>query len=833
MSESLDSLLAKGRPYLEEYLDSHGVETNKRGLFSCIHPDHPDEDPSAGIVPKSNGEQFYCFSCGTKGDIFTAAHLLEGKPLIGPGFLAENVEYVLTKMGVDHDKIELSEHQIKKMKFQRVYQAVVDTMMEKDEGNDFVHLDLTYADERGWTRETCETLGIGNIRDFEPFLKSVQAKVSLSSSDLAEMDITDGLFHPRKCTFTIRDHTGMVCGFVARFIDWKRGHQEAKYKNTSEFKNPFYSKGSLLYGLNTARKLTGLRLDIFEGYGDYVTAYQAGHRSCAAMGGTAFTQSHSDLLYSLGFRHINLVFDDDDTGRTLSEANINKFSGYSGLKVTVMYLPIPEDAGEGQNDPDYFIRTQGIETFRKVRTIGAFEFKMKQVELVPNSEEAVAFAKDMCRLLINEENRIERGRQIKVLAAVTGVDKADLEDEIARVEDAELSEITKRLQRDLKNVRDPDHLVDLLDKTQNQLLDTNATKEDRYLMSVGQSIESWQKIFSSMENMTEGIHGWSTGFDALDQILDGIAKPANGGVCYGIAGAPQHGKSSAMLNIALNVAKRNDDVTVLYWAIDDSCNSIAYKMISMLSGVNIRKVRRMYTPNTEELKAIKEAQTHVIQLIEDGRLIFKDDNFGRSKQKAESWIKAMQDDYGRDILFCVDSLHNILGSGNSDMRGKLIDSSTWLKALCTRIPLTAMATLELVKNRGPIKPNLQAISETAKIEFDFDAVALAWNETQGLYGDLDLVTAKWGEEGNWKPIIELDWQKNKSAAGEKGPVYFKFDPETTLFVEGTRCMEGLELSRPVVSDMGRGSTVVIENEKDSNGQFVPKPKTGPKVNIRV
>ena len=831
MSESFESLTAKGRPYLVEYLESHGVEFTKRGKFSCIHPDHPDTDPSANIIPTSNGEEFNCFGCGAHGDIYAAAHYLEDKPLIGPGFMSENLEYVLTKMGVEHEKVELTEEQVNKLKFHKLHQAVVNTMLEEDEDGDFIHLDLTYADERGWGKEICKKLIVGSVRDFKKFSESVQAKTSLNLAAIEDMDITKDLFGPKKLTHAIRDHTGSAVGFVARTIGWKKGSSLPKFKNTSEFKNPYYKKGRLLYGLDDVRKLTGLRLDIFEGYGDLVTARQAGLKTCAAMGGTAFTTDHADLLYGLGFRHVNLVFDDDKTGRNLSEANIKKFSGYSGLKVTVMYLPDLGDE-EGQNDPDFFIRTRGLEVYRKIRTVGAFEFKLRQHELIPESDEAISFAKETCRLILNEENRIERARMVKALSAATGVDRKDLEDEIERVESTELASITGRLQKALKNVRDPDQLSDILDKARGNLQKTSSTKEDRYQMSIGQSLEAWQGIFQGMEIQKAGMHGWITGYDVLDQMLDGIAKPSSGGICYGIAGAPQHGKSAAMLNIGLRVAQRNPDATVLYWAIDDCCNSIAYKLVAILSGVSIKKVRRMYTPNEEEELAIQKAKAEVMRLIEEGRLVFKDDAFGRSKAKAESWIKYMQDEYQRDILFCVDSLHNV--SGGQDMRTKLIETSTWLKAMCAKMPLSAIATLEMVKDRGQEKPTLQKISETAKIEFDFDAVAVAWNETQGKYGDMDLVTAKWGEAGDWKPIIELDWQKNKSAAGEKGPIYFHLDPYTTAFNNATRTIEGLEPSKPLISDMGKGSTVMIENQKDIKGGLVAsKPKTGPKVTLRT
>jgi hypothetical protein len=106
------------------------------------------------------------------------------------------------------------------------------------------------------------------------------------------------------------------------------------------------------------------------------------------------------------------------------------------------------------------------------------------------------------------------------------------------------------------------------------------------------------------------------------------------------------------------------------------------------------------------------------------------------------------------------------------------------------------------------------------MEFDFDAVAVAWNETHVKHGNFDMIDTKWGSPGNWKPVIELDFQKNKSAAGEKGSIYFHFDPATTEMVRAVTKIDGLEVSRPLVADMGGGAKITIENSKDSSRTLV-------------
>ncbi len=826
MSDKLHELIVEGMPYLTQYLQENGVEIGKNGLFSCIHPNHDDSNPSCGIVPKSNGEIFHCLGCQCSGNIYTAAHYLENKPLYGIGFVKDNLEYILDKFGIDHESVELTEAQVRSFKYQKVYDAAVSVMFQKNELNSYVHIIFDHARTRGWSEDTCLELQVGTIIDYQKFIKNIGLVTSLSSSEIEEMGITDKLFGPTKLTFTIKDHKGKIIGFVCRNMDWKKGSDLPKYYNTCEFKNPFYQKDRLLYGLNIAKKFTGLPLDIFEGYGSYVTAYQAGLRTCVAMGGTAFTNEHAQLLFDLGFRTINYVMDVDETGKNLSKVYIERFSGFQGLKVGIKTLPIkPEDLKiEGQNDADFFLKTYGIDEYRKIRTIGAFEHSLnKQAGLLKGSDEAIAFAKQTIKLIMNEASSIDRGQKVNILSSVTGVPVEDLKDEIARLENSDLSSIKAKLEKKLKSTNDPDSLESLLSGSLDQLKDTGNTKVERYQISDAESIEVLTDIFTDMNSQKEGIHGWKTGYQLLDEKIDGLTRPTRGGACIGFAGEAQAGKSAAMLNIALNAVMNNDDISVLYWAIDDNRKAIAYRMVSMLSGVHIKKVRRMLPASKDEVERIVVAQRKLLKLTEDRKLIFKDDTFGRSRRKAEAWINSFQSSCNNQILFCVDSLNNISSDDGSELRAKMISNTGWLKSLCSRIPATVMATIELVKNRGDTKPNLMAISESVKVEYDFDTIAIVWNESK--FKKIEECSAKWGIEGFWKPVIELDFQKNKCAAGEKGSIFFDFDPTTTLFLNPRDSIE-IEPSKPVEVKIG-DSSILYSSDTDI------KPEKRPQITLNL
>jgi len=741
-------------------------------------------------------------NCGSSYDIYSAALHLEGKPILGASFLRDNLEYILEKFGIEHEKIELTEEQLQDIKYTMVYNKVIDTMLEKASLNTTavcLHTDRKPAAKRGWSTDTCEELCIGTIRNYDKFIESVKLKTNLSQTQLEDMGITSQLFGPQYLTFAIRDHKDIPRGFVARFIPWKSNCGKAKYENTGLLSNPFYNKSKLLYGMDTAKKYNKMRLDIFEGYGSRVTAWQAGFKQCVSLGGTALTQDHVDLLYDLGFRHINLVLDMDETGRAVTKTYVERFSGYQGLKVTTMKLDLkPEELKiSGQNDPDYFINTYGIEAYRKLRTIGIFEYNLQQVgELVHGGEEAIEYARTMVKLIVNEEDRIKRGQMTKALSAATGVDKDDLDAEVRRIEDSEVYKLKSNLIRKLGSVRDLESLADVITSTQSQLVESTSSKEQRYLISTSESIETWDKIFNHLREQKEGIQGWRTGYDPMDDMLGGIAKPTVGGVTYGIAGSPSHGKSAYILNLAYEIATRNKDVSVLYWAIDDSRMQLAAKLISIASGVALRVIKRRVLPTDEEARKIKEAQELIINLTQEEILVFKDDKFGRYKSRTENWIKSIQDSTGKDILLCIDSLHNVSSSSGKDERLRIKENSTWAKELCVRIPLTVVVSLEMLKNRTyGEKPTISSIVESGKIEYDWDVIAVVWNEVQGRFGNWEEVRAKWGDKENFKAIIELDFQKNKSDIGDKGSLFFHFEPETYRLTRCSRVLDGYEMAQ--------------------------------------
>jgi hypothetical protein len=80
---------SKPRFSLKKYLVSKGVVFSADNLCHCFSPSHKDNNPSCQITEN----QFYCHSCGIKGDIYDAVGILEGIPKVKDQyFFLENLK---------------------------------------------------------------------------------------------------------------------------------------------------------------------------------------------------------------------------------------------------------------------------------------------------------------------------------------------------------------------------------------------------------------------------------------------------------------------------------------------------------------------------------------------------------------------------------------------------------------------------------------------------------------------------------------------------------------------------------------------------------------------
>lgn len=295
-------------------LVSESVKLRRSGKnYLGFCPFHDNKrTPSFVVFPDSG--TWRCFGqCNEGGDIFKFVMKKEGWDF------AETLRYLAEKAGVElqpHTE-EQKEQDEQYDRYRQLLEEAVTfyqhQLLQAPEGK----YALNYLLQRGVTRETIETFGLG----FAPaswdithqyFLGKGYTELDLIESGLVTQREGGGVYDRfrNRLMFAIREMGGRMSGFGARVLD---PDDVPKYLNSPQ--TPIFDKGRLLYGLNLARKAIRSedQVVIVEGYMDVIVPYQAGFLNTVSPMGTALTEDQMRLLKRFT-RRIVLALDADAAG---------------------------------------------------------------------------------------------------------------------------------------------------------------------------------------------------------------------------------------------------------------------------------------------------------------------------------------------------------------------------------------------------------------------------------------------------------------------------------------------------------------------------------------
>lgn len=285
--------------------------SGKNYLGFC--PFHDNKRTPAFVVFPDSGT-WRCFGeCNEGGDIFKFVMKKEGWDF------TETLRYLAEKAGVELQP-QTEEQKEQDEQYDRYRQLLEEAatfyqhqLLQTPEGK----YALNYLVQRGVTRETIETFGLGFAPASWDLTHQYFFGKGYSEGDLIEAGMVTqrdgGGVYDRfrnRLMFSIRDMGGRMSGFGARVLD---PDDVPKYLNSPQ--TPLFDKGRLLYGLNLARKAirTEDQVVIVEGYMDVIVPHQSGFLNHVSPMGTALTEDQMRLLKRFT-RRIILALDADAAG---------------------------------------------------------------------------------------------------------------------------------------------------------------------------------------------------------------------------------------------------------------------------------------------------------------------------------------------------------------------------------------------------------------------------------------------------------------------------------------------------------------------------------------
>lgn len=355
--------------YPKEYLDeiktrlkvstvvSKSVNLKKRGKeFVGLSPFKTEKTPSFTV----NDEKgfYHCFSTSEHGNIFDflmkTQNLKFGEAVKSLANLAGMRPYTFSKQDEEREK-NWKEYSL-------IYNQYVQFYHDELLKNESSSIAREYLKKRNLSKEEVKKFKIGYVDkkiNFFDRLKKDFSKKILIESGLFYLDEKKNIYVERfreRIIFPINSISGQPIGLGGRTI--QENNYLAKYINSPE--TPFFKKGSNLYNLDLARKLSN-KIDhvyLVEGYMDVVGLSKNKIENVVANLGTSLTDKQI-LILNQFFEDIIICFDGDESGyKAALRAAENSIKELQPEKqISFLFLPDEEDPDSfaNKNGKDYFI----------------------------------------------------------------------------------------------------------------------------------------------------------------------------------------------------------------------------------------------------------------------------------------------------------------------------------------------------------------------------------------------------------------------------------------------------------------------------------------------
>lgn len=297
----------------------------------------------------------------------------------------------------------------------------------------------------------------------------------------------------------------------------------------------------------------------------------------------------------------------------------------------------------------------------------------------------------------------------------------------------------------------------MLDTAEQRIYDIRRGRDVKGLSSLADAVlEAYDRLGKISGADREKYVGARTGFTLLDNITSGLNKSD----LIIIAARPGMGKTSFAMNIAVNVARRNEKDVVTF-NLEMSREQLATRILSTESLIESSSLRNGRIKSEEWVRlATSAAYLSTLPL-------YIDDTASMTVQQMKAKLRRVKN-LG---LVIIDYLQLMESTSRSDNRVTVISEITrQLKVMAKELDVPVILLSQLsraVESRTDKRPMLSDLRESGSIEQDADIVLF-------LYRD-----AYYNKESTRQNISECIVAKNRH--GETGTVELIWDGQFTRF----------------------------------------------------
>lgn len=303
----------------------------------------------------------------------------------------------------------------------------------------------------------------------------------------------------------------------------------------------------------------------------------------------------------------------------------------------------------------------------------------------------------------------------------------------------------------------------------------NVAQDEYYKLGTSNATNQYKKasdfvgqIFDEIvaaKNSKNGITGIATGYRNLDNETAGLQNSD----MIVLAGRPGMGKTAFALNLAYNISAIQDK-SVLFFSLEMGGSQLVKRLISAQSGVSGQSIRSGRVSDDDMARMVDSAIK-----LDDMKFYINEDTLLTIADFTNKCRKLKNSKEGLDIVFidylqlmkAGDNYKNASKRGFDNRQVEVAEISRNVKALAKELNIPIIALSQLSRDAESSTPKLSDLRESGAIEQDADIVLFIHREKdkEGVESDnTDLIIAK---------------HRN----GSTGKISFRFDKETTRFLE--------------------------------------------------
>lgn len=267
-----------------------------------------------------------------------------------------------------------------------------------------------------------------------------------------------------------------------------------------------------------------------------------------------------------------------------------------------------------------------------------------------------------------------------------------------------------------------EEVVNILDKAEKMILEVSGRKISGDFTPIKSIIFD---AFSKIEQLYAskgGITGLASGFKDLDRLTSGLQASD----LILIAARPSMGKTAFTLNIAANVAIR-EQKAVAFFSLEMSKEQLVQRMLCAEASIDSQRLRIGELEDRDWSKLISAADRL------SSAPIFIDDTPGITVMEMRSKARRLKIEHDLKLII-IDYLQLMQGSGGKggeNRQQEISEISRSLKALAREVNVPVIALSQLsrsVESRQVKKPMLSDLRESGSLEQDADIVAFLYRE---------------------------------------------------------------------------------------------------------